>query len=329
MNTRNAVLRTSNLGAAPEGALCGLFPGLGPGWLVLRNCALGGNGPRVGLALLHPRVGVALVDLVANETDAADRFRRALDARRFPAIFGGYPPIVRVVYSGDDIAELDRIMVDGFNAQAPLALAGGDAWIGSARAAIEGELPIAAPERVRPRPCHRHRRAFPRHAALCAAAGAAAAAVLLLMWAPPLHDPGSVDARRAASPSAGTASGTTDPDLPFAVAWAEDDLTALDVADALISAERAARVKTLAVVEHSPVPAPTATADPPEPMPVADAATPDHPSWNGPPPTALPETHEAPAGRGNACCGRRSDDCHGGNGGAGRRTVEHGHGRGR
>ena len=34
----------------------------GPGWLVLRDCPLGGNGPPVGLALLHPKIGVALVD---------------------------------------------------------------------------------------------------------------------------------------------------------------------------------------------------------------------------------------------------------------------------
>ena len=33
---------------------------------MLRNCALGGDGPRIDLALLHPRVGVAFVDFVAT-----------------------------------------------------------------------------------------------------------------------------------------------------------------------------------------------------------------------------------------------------------------------
>jgi hypothetical protein len=135
--------------AAFDGAMVGAVPELGPGWVALRNCALGGGGPRVGLVLLHPSVGVALVDVVPKATDAAARLRRALDARRFPAIFGGYPPVARVVLPAERFPDLGRILDAEFEAQPPLALAGGDGWVRTARAALESELPVAAPERLR------------------------------------------------------------------------------------------------------------------------------------------------------------------------------------
>ena len=118
---------------------------------MLRNCALGGNGPHVGLVLVHAKVGVALVDFAPTATDPVGRLRHALDARRFPAIFGGYPPMARAVLSTDRLRNLDDVLVAEFKAQPPLALAGGDAWVRTARAAIEANMPVAVPESLRVR----------------------------------------------------------------------------------------------------------------------------------------------------------------------------------
>lgn len=120
------------------GQLDAEMPGLpsGPGWLVLRDCLIGGGSP-VDLALLHPKIGVALVNFADAKADASDRFRRALDARRFPAIFGGYPPIVRAVVPADRLADLGQILSAQFRAEPPPSLQGGDAWVPTARAALE------------------------------------------------------------------------------------------------------------------------------------------------------------------------------------------------
>src|SRR3712207_4751599 len=103
MDTSGSGPLATSSGAGPNPAVLGVPSG--PGWLVLRDCPLGGNGPPVGLALLHPKIGVALVDFAPTPADAAERFRRALDARRFPANFGGYPPIARVVLPADRLPE--------------------------------------------------------------------------------------------------------------------------------------------------------------------------------------------------------------------------------
>jgi hypothetical protein len=189
--------RSAAIADAPDGS----DAAPGPGWLVLRNCAIGGGGPRVRLTLLHPDVGIALLDPDPDRTNAVDRVRQALDARRFPAIFGGCPPIVRAVLpAGGSVDDLGRVLTAAFGAQPPLALAGGDAWIGTARAAIEAELPVAAPERLRAR---RRGRASPwrRAAAPLAVAAAASAAVLALVSALPALGPGDVARPGLAAPA--------------------------------------------------------------------------------------------------------------------------------
>lgn len=281
---------TSNPRAAPEGAPCGAAAELGSGWLVLRNCALEGGGPRISLALLHPGVGVALVDFVPKEANASDRLRRALDARRFPAIFGGYPPIVRAVLPAERLAELGRVLAAAFEAQPPLALAGGDAWIGTARAALEAELPVTAPERLHAR----QRRASPWRSAVLAALGGAAVGALALVSALPRGDPGGAPHRPVVMASA-TAPGT-DPDLLFEAAPPGDDFTAFDVAAALMSAESVADAET-ATAPAEPEVAPTATAatrwELPEPTPIAQATGADHQPPNASPSTVSADAPEA------------------------------------
>jgi formylglycine-generating enzyme required for sulfatase activity len=154
MTTENTYAAAAGRGAnarfVPGGVKHRAAPELeiGAGWVVLRDCPLGGGGPRVDLVLIHPRLGVALVDLApkAADDDAAERLRRGLEARRFPAIFGGHPPIVRAILPPGQPRDLSRVLAAGFDTQPPLALAGGDAWVATARAAAEANLPVAIPE---------------------------------------------------------------------------------------------------------------------------------------------------------------------------------------
>ena len=268
METATAEAPIASLRAAFDGAPCGAVPELGRGWVVLRNCALGGGGRRVGLALLHPDVGVALVDFSPEATDAADRFRRALDARRFPAIFGGYPPVVRAVLPADRPADLGDVLAAAFKAQPPLALAGGDAWVRTARAAIEAESPVAVPGLLRAK----RRRGFPWGAAVLGTVGVAgvgvALATLLVLPGHGVRDAAAPAAGlsaaavpgAAARPQPATAPETGAPVAPETAAAlsglaetlsaalppesraapAGEDATDLDVLEALLSAEPAA-----------------------------------------------------------------------------------------
>ena len=189
MDTSAAAPPAADPNTAPAAA--GAVPGVpsGPGWLVLRDCPLGGGGPPVGLALLHPKIGVALVDFAPTAVNAADRLKRELDARRFPAIFGAYPPIVGVVLPEDRLSELGHVLAAGFRAEPQLALEGEDAWVPTARAALE-----AQPKASRPAaPSARRREVSTGRAAVfilgAAAAGAAAAAAVAVM--PPGRGPGN------------------------------------------------------------------------------------------------------------------------------------------
>src|SRR3712207_4555403 len=67
-------------------------------WTVLRDCPLGGDGPLVPLALLHPARGVALVEprRPGPGTDGPARLRARLEAVRFASIYPGHLPIVGV-----------------------------------------------------------------------------------------------------------------------------------------------------------------------------------------------------------------------------------------
>ena len=49
---------TTNHGGGPTAVVPGVPSG--QGWLVLRDCALGGGGPPVALALMHPKIGVTM-----------------------------------------------------------------------------------------------------------------------------------------------------------------------------------------------------------------------------------------------------------------------------
>src|SRR3954452_6014483 len=65
-----------------------------PGWIALEQCNLSpspGQVLRVRHVLLHPEVGVALIDVAPEEAVGAEpAFRARLETARFAAIFPGH-----------------------------------------------------------------------------------------------------------------------------------------------------------------------------------------------------------------------------------------------
>ncbi len=120
---------------------------LGPRWLVLRDVALargavGTSLPsRVGIVLLHPERGIALVDLGSESTPhVVECVRRALAIARFEVIFAGRLPIVHLRLSQEDIACLAEAIDAAFGGEPPLELWGGHAWAGLAKRVLSGDL---------------------------------------------------------------------------------------------------------------------------------------------------------------------------------------------
>ena len=122
-----------------------------PGWIVLRDCRLArgdwSTRARVRYALLHPEIGVALLDIVPGTTTrgAPDCLRRLLDAADFRFAFGTYPPIVYLCVPSRTLSSLGLLLAGEFNLLPPLALAGGGAWVGAAQRALTGEPPLEQP----------------------------------------------------------------------------------------------------------------------------------------------------------------------------------------
>ncbi len=149
--------------------------GLPLGWRALRDCNLSGRLREpvvVPLVLVHPEVGVALVETrhecVLEDAEAVLRARLA-DAR-FDGIFPGYLPIVHVAVPAARLAALDAILAEAFAALPPLSLPGGDAWatVVERALALRDARRMPPPIAEEPGPPHRHTfgegPAGPRHA---------------------------------------------------------------------------------------------------------------------------------------------------------------------
>ncbi len=114
---------------------------LQPGWMVLTHCAFGSPAEppaRVRYALVHPKVGVALLDVVPDRPapEPVERLRRALEALGFRAIFGGWPPIVYRRLAPGQLPDLGIALAAAFALEGPLTLGGGDAWVGGVLRAL-------------------------------------------------------------------------------------------------------------------------------------------------------------------------------------------------
>jgi hypothetical protein len=125
---------------------------MAPGWVTLRGVRLAGwsgdapyRSVQIRYVLLHPEVGVALVDAAPDRTpDAVERLRRVLDAARFWAIFAGHLPIVQLSLGAVDLPRLTQLVDAAFAAEQGIALPGGHAWIGLARRVLGGVV-VSAP----------------------------------------------------------------------------------------------------------------------------------------------------------------------------------------
>ncbi|MCB4822966.1 hypothetical protein [Roseicella aerolata] len=104
------------------------------GWGVLRDAALpgwdGGPPARIGTLLVHPEVGIAVLDLLPGPTveDAAARLRRLLEKYGWGTAFGGLPPVVHLCMPLRALPELEAYLGQAFSQAPPPILLGGN-WV--------------------------------------------------------------------------------------------------------------------------------------------------------------------------------------------------------
>lgn len=115
-----------------------LAAGLRPGWVVLQNCHLGDSSTApVRFALMHPEIGVALLDLApALLPDAIVRLRQRLDDARFASIFPGHLPIIHRALAARQVRQVATLIDYAFAMEPRLSLPGGGAWTGTVRRAL-------------------------------------------------------------------------------------------------------------------------------------------------------------------------------------------------
>jgi hypothetical protein len=105
------------------------------GWVCGRDCEVGGppGGPiRVELVLMHPRLGVALLDTQGRDEVAEDWvgvLRERLVQARFETIFGGNLPILQGSVRPEDLPSLPQLVREAFEQLLPLTVRGEEAWV--------------------------------------------------------------------------------------------------------------------------------------------------------------------------------------------------------
>lgn len=114
-----------------------------PGWIAFRGCMLdvGDAAPApVRYALLHPRVGIALLDVVPGRTTphAPDHLKRTLDGLAFQADFGCIPPVVYFCIPVRTLSDVGHLLEHEFRRQ-PVASPPGNAWVAAAQAALSAQ----------------------------------------------------------------------------------------------------------------------------------------------------------------------------------------------
>ena len=115
-----------------------------PGWIALRGCVLDASGTApacVRYALLHPRVGIALLDVVPGQTtpQAPDHLRRKLDAAKFHAQFGCTPPIVYFCIPVRVFPDVGYLLEQEFSRHPASAPPRGDAWVSAAQTVLSAQ----------------------------------------------------------------------------------------------------------------------------------------------------------------------------------------------
>lgn len=135
----------------PESAPSMMVP-LPPGWLCLQDCNLSGQLNQsvvVPFVLMHPDVGVALVDVSpVSNPEAESILRRRLEAARFGSIFPGFLPVLHLRLDRADLPATEAILRDAFAAMPPLSVGGGDGWVSVVRRALTPRDPARGPTHV-------------------------------------------------------------------------------------------------------------------------------------------------------------------------------------
>jgi len=139
----------------------GGWEALAPDWQALPGASLlglpsGTRPPERRVALLHPRRGVAILDLMAEEAPPLSPRESAatvvalqgrLCAAGFPQVFPGHLPVLHLGVTEAALPGLVRRLDEAFRATAPLTLPEGEAWMGPLRRALTslpGGLPLRA-----------------------------------------------------------------------------------------------------------------------------------------------------------------------------------------
>ncbi|MCB4820909.1 SH3 domain-containing protein [Roseicella aerolata] len=143
--------------AAPMPAPPSIVP---PGWIGLERCNLSpalGQVLEVPHVLLHPEVGVALIDIAPGQTKEAEAaFRARLETARFAAIFPGYLPVIHLQVPPSALDQLAPLLTAAFADLPPVSLPGGDGWVSVVRRALAPRMSgRAAPSPAAPTPDRR------------------------------------------------------------------------------------------------------------------------------------------------------------------------------
>ena len=121
-------------------------PAIPPGWIGLEHCNLSpvqGQVLEVPHVLLHPEIGVALIDIAPGEAVGAEpAFRARLESARFAAIFPGELPIVHLQLQPEELSSLDTLLPNAFATLPRLSLPGGDGWVSVVRRALATRQPL-------------------------------------------------------------------------------------------------------------------------------------------------------------------------------------------
>ena len=111
---------------------------LPPEWALIGRCRSGSGVDGGCFVLAHAEIGVALVDLLPNQTrDAEAQLRRLLNAVDFSASCRGYLPVIHCAVGEDEIGQLRQVIEDCFAYDSVLTIADRGRWVGVLRRTLQ------------------------------------------------------------------------------------------------------------------------------------------------------------------------------------------------
>jgi hypothetical protein len=119
-------LNVTDLSPDAGGSLAGTLAALPDPWTLLRHRRVGGGDELVEVVLVHPEIGVALVDEARDPAPSADGLRDYLDQQRFGEFFPGDLPIVSLRIAADEFESSGERLAAAFEAAPRLSIADGD-----------------------------------------------------------------------------------------------------------------------------------------------------------------------------------------------------------